>query len=995
MRNAQVVRRQYLVGVAIMLAVAAAGASQTIAPPASDTRPMAGYTRTSWTANEGLLPGRIWAITQDADGYLWLGTDAGLSRFDGVRFVGWDSIGDRPVTIGPIRSLRATRSSGLWVGLRTGGLRRIQQGQLTVYDSSSEAVPDLVQAILEDREGNIWAGGFSGLSRFRDNRWVRIDETEGLSDQTFVRALYEDRDGTIWVASRDGIYRRPIGARKFEHHTSSASSRTEDVQRLFVSDIGQDHSGRIWFAGLDRTFTWEPNKAAWSTFSVRGSRLIADRHGTVWLGTLGKGVAVISPADAGRSVEFVGVGNGLMTDVVRAILEDREGNVWIGTQNELHRFSSNTVVQTPEHLQALGETQALATAKDGRVWIAVDASVYRVLTGPDMRLGKRIALPADASAFHVDVNDRLWVATARGDIGYVDNDAFVPLRIEDGPVDLNGLTTDATGTLWLSSLSRGVIRFHQGTIDSVLELRGKKSLCIIRDHTGRVWSGFSDGTVARHERGAWRTYTQEDGLLGDSVNVLFEDRSGRIWAGTNDGLIGFNGTRFASMTSQERLPIGPILAIVQDAEGFLWLGSTSGAVRVRIEELAAGTNPSGALPHVLYDTLDGMRGVPAGYGSTRATVAGDGRVWFSAGAGVAVLDPSLVRRREPPASGIERLSADNRVADRGTQIVLPPRTAHVQLEYTGRTLTAATRVQFRYRLEGFDQDWIYAGPRRFASYTNLPPLDYRFTVNAGIDGVWNDDSASLAFSIQPAIYQTAWFRAAVLGAVLLAVFGAFLLRARHIREGFVLILGERTRVAREIHDNLLQGLVGVGFQFDVLLDDIEQSPQAARDRIARLRDQVQMYVREARQSIWALRSPTLETRELATAVRDVCATIAGTSVSFQFDVTGVAHSYAARTEEAILRVCQEAVSNAVRHAHAPNVRVQMSYSSEALAVRISDDGTGFDVTRSQDVAEHWGLASMQERARQAGLELSLASRLGHGTEVNVRAHRAGAEAAAS
>ena len=330
----------------------------------------------------------------------------------------------------------------------------------------------------------------------------------------------------------------------------------------------------------------------------------------------------------------------------------------------------------------MGPALALATAKSGKVWIGFDTGVYRVAVEDGMRLDKRIGLPSGIpSALHVDPHDTLWVGTGRGDFGYVENDAFVSLRMENGPEDINALATDAKGTLWLSTLSRGVMRFDRGSLTTISELHGNKSLCVIADRRGRVWMGFSDGTAALHEDGAIRVYSRQDGLVGGSVNVIFEDTGGRIWAGTNDGLSRFNNGRFAPMATRAHLPIGPILAIVQDEAGFLWLGAASGIARVSIDDLEhVADSRATVLPYVLYDAFDGLPGVPAVYGSSRATLGGDRRLWFSAGRGIGVLEPSLVRRREPPGILIERLSADNRAVAHGDPVVPPPLTAHVQLD---------------------------------------------------------------------------------------------------------------------------------------------------------------------------------------------------------------------------------------------------------------------------------------------------------------------------
>lgn len=294
-----------------------------------------------------------------------------------------------------------------------------------------------------------------------------------------------------------------------------------------------------------------------------------------------------------------------------------------------------------------------------------------------------------------------------------------------------------------------------------------------------------------------------------------------------------------------------------------------------------------------------------------------------------------------------------------------------------------SKVRFRYLLEGFDQNWVDAGTRRQAFYTNLPPREYRFRVIAENDGVWNETGAAWDFSIKPAFYQTGWFRATCSIAIALAMFAIWRLWVRQVHRRFALVLSERTRMAREIHDTLLQGLVGIGLRFDNLASMVSGPP--VKSEFERLRDQIEASIREARQSIWDLRSPMLQTSTLVAALQEAGQNMThGSGARFELVVTGAARAHNSRVDEALLRIGHEAISNAVRHAQATRIRMELCYEERSVTLRVTDDGRGFDFDAPvHSIEERWGLASMQERAHQIRAQFSIRSTPAAGTTVEI------------
>lgn len=500
-----------------------------------------------------------------------------------------------------------------------------------------------------------------------------------------------------------------------------------------------------------------------------------------------------------------------------------------------------------------------------------------------------------------------------------------------------------------------------------------------------MWIGLRDGSLLLYQDSRVRVVSPKDGLADTFVSAFYEDRNGKLWIGSSKGVSYADGDRFHNLPEQSGLPITSVVGIVEDASEDMWIAASSGVLRVNRRDLerAMSRAPS-TLQYTLYDTSDGLRGVPTYLGSSSAARSEEGTLWFVTGTGLVTLNPEVLPRN-PPAPKVQLLDVlvNGTILHSMSQLELPAGTSTLDISYTAPTLTNASKVSFRYRLDGFDRDWIDASKRRQAFYTNLPPGRYRFRVAAVSGGLSSDADAVLAFSIAPFVYQTTWFRAACVLLFMLSLVAAWQVRLRRIRHGFSLVLTERTRMAREIHDTLLQGLVGLALQLDELLSEVRSTPKRAARHIEDLRDQVETYVRETRQSIWDLQSPVLEQHDLAEALRRRARSIIG-SQAVQFDciVSGTRRRCSSKIEEQILRVGQEAVSNAVRHARAGHVRLELCYQQNAVLLRVADDGRGFDPGRQLDDGRaHCGLTSMRERIEQVRGRFTLSTAPGHGTQV--------------
>ena len=926
------------------------------------------YARATWGEQEGLPSALIWAITQDFDGYLWLGTAAGLVRFDGVRFVRVDE-----VPPAPIRALLSARDGSLWIGMDAGSrVARLHGGRYTHF---TEGLPASVNMLIEDHNAVIWAGGRGGLSWFGDGRWQPLPLADLKADA--VIGIYEDRDNALWVATPSGLYRRTAHAATFQPVAS----------RFAVRSLTQDLNGTLWGVGMQQaigTVLDSPaNLALLAWHDINGWRVIRDRQGNLWIATLGSGVLRVTGAGTDRAptVEQFNTDRGLSNGVVRALFEDREGNIWVGTQSGLTRLSDN-IVETIANAEQIGEPIRSVTAdRQGSVWVGTDNGIDNFSGAGRRHFGRRDGLPTlVTNSIHFDRRGVMWAATDQGGLSRFENGRFVPVLMpRQSPLRrLWAMTSDNQGALWLCELDLGLFRWQAGrltSLEQVPEIGRRSATAAFTDHAGRVWIGFSDGTVVAHDRGRFRAYGAQDGLPGGRVAVIQEDSRHTLWVGTVNGLSRLNDDRFVRAGAVEQVPLTNVRAIVEDLDHHLWVGTTAGIMRLGDDTIGAA----------LFDASDGLRGAPMSIGgSPNAAVSADGSLWFATSSGIALIDPGRLERNWlPPPVVIEQVVVDNQPFDRTPHRQLPASTSRIQIDYTALSFAAPAKLRFRYKLEGFDRDWIDGGARRQAFYTNLSAGEYRFRVIAGNQDAWNEVGATWPFSIRPTFYQTALFNAGAMMLIAAAIVSAWKLRGRQVQQRFVVVMAERARVAREIHDTLLQSLVGVAFQFDAVVMDLEDTDQSGKQRLARMRQQIEAAIHEARESIWDLRSPALKRSDLASALREVGRSLCGRELRFELSVAGRPFSRPFRIEQALLRIASGAISNAVRHAQATRLRLDLCYEPDAITLRVIDDGCGFSPDTTLHIVGHWGLATMRERAEQLGGRLTIQSRPGRGTTIEV------------
>ena len=973
-----------------LLALATAVELPGVAEAADRDGLLTGFSLTSWHSGDGRALGSVYTIAQDRQGYLWIGTDAGLFRFDGWSFAPWDALSDTPLPPSAVTALCVSRDGSLWAGFAGGkGVRHIRNDAVR-FESTNEGGPPSATDLVEDREGTIWAVGDGSLFRLRNHTWdpVALPWHPGPVDTvltTGVLQLYVGRNGDLWVGTRWGVFRR-----------DSTTDRFQMMSDRHIWGISEDKDGVVWtsdaVSGFRRLTSPTPPEHA---LEGTGYRLLHDSQGDLWVATFGKGLwrarrATRSVPDA-FVVEEAGLRTGLSSNSIHALMEDRDGNIWVGTTAGLHRLARREL--TP--VERVSDVLVLESTPDDSVWGGTPNGLVRFTAGSAPPQEHRIGLAGhDVRALYLDRDGTLWVGTTTGLWKLVAgrlHPVTLPSRTN---MAIFSIAPDNRGGLWL----RDGARLFRWTGSDLVEFDGapktaefSRIVFARTDSSRRLWIGFAAGRLGVIDPdGAFRLVDEKEGFgqgIHDSLSAWFEDEDGVVWVGGSGGLTRFAAGRFVTLGRAQGLPEDQIRSIVGDRLGHLWVSIDRGLLMVRLEEVAkAVADPSYHVRYRLYDALDGLAGPPLGlFGAARAS---DGTLWFIRGGGLTLVDPAQLKddRAVAPPIRIEAVVANDQWLNPAAQTRLAADTRRLQIHYTALTLAASPKIRFRYRLEGVDTSWVDAGTRRAAFYTNLPPRDYRFRVEATAgDGGGGTAGTTWAFTIRPAYYQTRWFYALLLGTCVLTAWWVWRFRLDLVKRQFSLALAERARLSRELHDTLLQSLVGVSLQLGAISDDLENVSSSTRDRLVRIRRHVESYIEEAHQSIMDLRSPSLVKRDLATALSDFGDNaVAGHPIRFQATLTGTLPQLTPKAEAQLLRIGQEAMTNAVRHANASRLALELLTDGRSMTLRVSDDGDGFDRDCvRQPSPKHFGLTAMRERAEAIGGQFRIDTAVGGGTVVEV------------
>ncbi|MGH9401316.1 MAG: sensor histidine kinase [Terriglobia bacterium] len=944
------------------------------------------YDRRIWQTQDGLPEDTIQAIAQTQDGYLWIGTREGLARFDGFRFVIFDRSNTPAFGDDSVLALCETKNGVLWIGTEGGGLVRYEHGSFISYNSKQGLTDGFVRAIYEDRLGDLLVGTDHGLFRLRGGRFIRVDGQGGLP-LISVHAITEDHRGRLWVGG-SGLFVIDRGTvKRIVLDTSAASDQ--------IKSVFESRDGTIWvgtYAGLYRL----QNGVILHTSFDRDveANICEDQSGNVWVGWVGGG---LSRFHGGGFLTYRAPGV-LPNNTVLSIFEDSGRDLWVGTENGLLRMS-NTGVSVLENKDGLSLGNAstiyenvctIYEAPDGTLWIA-NGHLYRIagwLLIP-FNIPSQIRKIKVRTVFK-DKGGALWIGTGGQGVVKIVNGTVTEYTTRQGLVNdfIRAFCEDRHGNLWIGT-DGGVSRWDGRSFKNFSTTNGlayPSVRAIVRSKDGDLWVGTDSG-LSRIHNGLFISDPALDRLRGDQIWAIHQDAQGELWLGTHgDGLFRLKDGKLSHYTAKCGLPDDNIYQILQDRHRTLWFSGRAGIFQISLQNLDSNVDckPSALAPTIYGSSESSEAGEVNGGVQPAGSSTRSGVLWFPTIKGAIRIEPDEVRSSRQPKALIEQVIADGRDIPLTAPSRIPPGQGKLEIHYTAPSLHAPEHIRFKYRLEGFDRQWTDAATRRVAYYTNLPPGNYRFQVIAfDNDASAEGSEADFPFDWQAHFYQTAWFYA--LCALLIGTLGwaGFRIHMAQTKARYSAVLAERNRLAREMHDTVIQGCVGVSTLLEAASSFQHPSPEMARDLLDRARVQVWQTLNEAREAVWNLRYTSLESHSIAPALAQLARRFAEEGgVHVQAETTGTPMPLGQQVTSNLLLVAREAARNALTHANPKTVVIRVAFARKKLCMEITDDGCGFDLAALVSTQNrHYGIVGMRERIEQLGGQLHLESQPGKGTRV--------------
>jgi ligand-binding sensor domain-containing protein len=956
----------------------------------------------SWTIQSG-VPSGINAMEQTSDGWIWLGTTTGLYRFDGVTFELYHPSHGQKILKTGITSLYATREGGLWIGYQRGEASLIENGNIHDYLYKTDKVPKgTIISFLEDQDGSVWAAAADGLGHFSGGNWQRIGANMNF-DSPEASYLFQDRAGTLWITTTNHVYFLFKGAREF---VRSSYKTTEYAQ------CAQAPDGTVWIEDpvglvpltpkMPKSFT--PKALLLAVKDSNG--LYFDRDGTLWEFPLHSGVRRLSYPSAvattpienrAASVQHFMHADGLTSDLMSAFFEDHEGNIWVATSRGLDRFRATAF--TPAPIPPSLESFALAVAPKGAILIGSGDRSLGLLEGTSFQQMKGMP-PGLVTTLYSAHGGRIWVG-GQGRVGYLQGNRYVPLAMPPdvakdlGSLETQSITTGPHGDLWIAIGRRAITRIHNGIWkpDERLGNQIGSPHTLMTDHSGLVWAGYKKNVISIHDGNQVRLLNAKQGLNVGDVTALHEAGS-LIWVGGEHGLNLFENGKFVTMNFAVQSAVTEITGIALADNGTLWLNAASGLFCISKQEVAAFIkDPRHTVNFETFNYLDGIPGDAGMLYPYPTTVKGtDGRLWFATTGGLVFIDPvQILRNKVMPPVALRSVRADGRPIEAEAGVQLPKGTRSLEIDYTALSFSIPERVHFKYKLEGFDTDWQDVGNRRQAFYTNIPPRHYVFRVIAcNNDGLWNTTGITMPINLPATFVQGWYFKILCLALGAAALWWLYRLRISQIEVGIRVRLyerlAERERIARDLHDTFFQGIQGLLLSFNLGTSRLAKDDpvRALFEESLTLSDQVML---EGRKLVLDLRTRISEVTEIENDLSAVAYELAKVyPAQFALTVTGSPRRLDAVVAEEIYKVGREALYNAFRHASATNIEVEVTYAPNEMRLNFRDDGSGLPEQVLQNCSSdgHFGLPGMAERAEKIGARFSIFSRVGGGTEIEIK-----------
>jgi signal transduction histidine kinase/ligand-binding sensor domain-containing protein len=979
-------------------------------------RILAQYMRERWGSEKGFTGGSVTSLAQTPDGYLWIGTEKGLIRFDGFTFRAFSQAAPATFPIGPVQALASDAQGNLWILLQSTKILRYHEGK---FELGREVAEFGITSLLKRANGSVLFASLAyGVLTYNSGKFemVNIPSPSPSSSPNGSEATTDELSSRLsWATG--------VAPHRFAEPNSAVISMAE------TSD------GKIWLGTRDKGLFYSlDSKVVAVPTPLSGARincLLAFGTRELWIGT-DKGVLRWD----GAKVSSLEVPLALRHLQVLSMIRDRDSNIWLGTPAGLIRFNSNGVVLDANNPQTPAPVHALLEDREGNLWVGRPAGIERLRDSTFITYSAAGLRSESSGPVYVDANERVWFAPFEGGLhwlkgeksGSVSDDrlnqdvvysiagvkddlwigrqqgGLTHLQYAAGSprvrtyTEANGLAQNSVyavfqghdGTVWAGTLSGGVSQFANGKFTTYTTANGLPSnsvTSIAQTADETMWFATPNG-LGRLSRGEWHSLGIRDGLPSQSVNCLLADSSDLLWIGTAGGLAYLISGQVQVPTTLPPLLHEQILGVAEDKQGWLWVSTSNHVLRVKRDNLLRNSlAETDVREYGLEDGLHGTEGV-----RRQQSVFADphGKIWFSMNRGISVVDPSRANAASAPAIlHMDGISSDgNRVSMTGP-VQFAGAHRRVTFTFSALSLSVPERIRYKYKLDGVDEDWSPPVSEHEITYNNLGAGAYRFRVVANnSDGLWNSAASDIPFKIQPAYWQTWWFRLSGLLAGVLAILLFVRLRMRtlaaQMNMRFEERLAERTRIAQELHDTLLQGFMSASMQLHVA-DDRLPDDSPAKPLLGRVLQLMGRVMDEGRNTVRGLRSSELVRQNLEEEFSRIQKDLAISAQSeFRVIVEGTPRSLRPVVHDEVYYIGREALANAFRHSGATEVVLEIEYSTSHLRILVSDNGCGMDpkvLSTGRD--GHWGLSGMRERAERIGGKLKVLSMPSAGTEIQL------------
>ena len=947
------------------------------------------YRADQWGDEQGFPGGTVYAITQTADGYLWIAAENGLVRFDGLSFRLFNRATSNEDPIGPVLGVVADRYGNLWLRTERPRLLRYREGAFQDTLPDREQMETAITAMCLGNHGEaLFSGHVSDVVRYSNGKFLRL-VSKAETFRALVISMAETPDGRVWMGTREaGLISLSEGR---------ISPVVEGLPDRKINCLLPFSDGQLWIGTDNGVVRWNGTKLTSSGVPaalnhIQVIAMVRDRESNIWIGT-NRGLYRINSHGV-LSPEKRDNGPGAP---VTALYEDREGNLWVGGAQGIDRFRDNAFLTYSLSSQLPSDNYgSLYADAERRTWFAPSGGGLYWLKDTQIEPVTNAGLSADVVYSIAGGGGEVWVGRQQRGLtrlrprgssfaadtytkaeGLAQNSVYAVHRSRDG-------------TVWAATLNGGVSRFSKGRFSTYTTVNGLASntvSAIEESADGAMFFATPNGlSVLSNDR--WRVYTASEGLPPGAVNCLFEDSKAVLWIGTAKGLAFLRSGHVQVPKEMPESLYQEIFGIAEDTRGYLWIAASNHVLRVKRDALLQGAMAEADVRE--YGPTDGLLGT-ALVKRHRSVIRDPlGRIWFSMNRGISVVDPTRLARNAVPALvHIEAISADGRQIDMRSSVRIPAARQRVTFSYAGVSLSAPERVKFRYMLDGFDHSWSEPLATRDAVYGNLSPGSYRFRVIASnANGIWNSEQATIGFEIEPAFWQTWWFRIAVPVTFLLGTLAFFRHRMHQMATQFNLRfeerLAERTRIAQDLHDTLLQGFLSVSMQLYVAVEALPGESQA-KSSLNRILELMRQVIDEGRNAIRGLRLDQGICVSLEQAFSVIPRELSlGDEVGFRVIVEGQSRPLRPLVRDEVYRIGREALINAFRHSFAKSVEVELEYAPRHFRLLVRDNGSGIDSLALESGRNgHRGLLGMRERAERIGVRLNVWSSASAGTEVEL------------